>query len=63
MTDSPTPYTPDPEQKISKNSVMLSQLRKRGTIYVSALALALTAALGTASSNSGLTAPLPRAKA
>ncbi|MGA8769109.1 MAG: Do family serine endopeptidase, partial [Rhodomicrobium sp.] len=49
MTDSPTPYTPDPEQKISKNSVMLSQLRKRGTIYVSALALALTAALGTAS--------------
>ena len=49
MTDSPAPYTPDPEQKLSKNSVMLSQLRKRGTIYVSALALALTAALGTAS--------------
>ena len=49
MTDSPAPYTPEPEKKLSKNSVMLSQLRKRGTIYVSALALALTAALGTAS--------------
>ncbi len=49
MTVSPAPYTPDPEKKLSKNSVMLSQLRKRGTIYASALALALTAALGTAS--------------
>lgn len=49
MTDNPAPYTQDPEQRLSKNSVILSQLRKRGTIYVSALALALTAALGTAS--------------
>ena len=49
MTDGPAPYTPESEKKISKNSVMLSLLRKRGTIYVSALALALTAALGTAS--------------
>ncbi len=49
MTDSPAPYTPDPDKMLSKNSVMLARLRKRGTIYVSALALALTAALGTAS--------------
>ena len=47
MTVSPAPYTPNPEKKLSK-TVMLSQLRKRGTIYVSALALTLTAAIGTA---------------
>ena len=49
MTDSQATNTPDPEKNLSNNSVMLSKLRKRGTIYVSALALALTAALGTAS--------------
>ncbi len=49
MTDSPTTSTPDPEKKISNNPVMLAKLRKRGTIYVSGLALALTAALGAAS--------------
>ena len=49
MTDSPAPYTPEPEKKLSNNSLMFSKLRQRSTIYVSALALALTAALGTAS--------------
>ena len=49
MTVSPAPNTPDPKKKLPENSVMLSQIRKRGTIYVSALALALTAAIGTAS--------------
>ena len=49
MTVGSAPNTPGPEKKLLKNSVMLSQLRRRGTIYASALALALTAALGTAS--------------
>ena len=49
MTVGSAPNTPGPEKKLPKNSVMLSQLRRRGTIYASALALALTAALGTAS--------------
>ena len=49
MTVGSAPNTPNPEKKLPKNSVMLFPLRRRGTIYASALALALTAALGTAS--------------
>ncbi len=48
MTDSEAPKGPEAKQTLPKNSVILSQLRKRGTIYVSAVALALTAMLGTA---------------
>ncbi len=49
MTESPAPYRPDIDKKLPKKPVIISQLRKRGTIYVSAVALALTAMLGTAS--------------
>ncbi len=38
-----------PSEKLSKSSVIISRIRKRGPVYVSALALALTAALATAS--------------
>lgn len=48
MTNSGAPMGPEAKQMLPKNSVILSQLRKRGTIYVSAVALALTAMLGTA---------------
>lgn len=49
MTDSPAQHTPEPEEMLSKNHVIISKRRKRGTIYASALALALTAGLGAAS--------------
>ncbi len=39
----------DTGENLSNRSIILSRLRKRGTLYVSALALALTAALGAAS--------------
>lgn len=48
MTDVPSPNTANPKEKLYKGSVMLSKIRKRGTIYASALALTLTAALGAA---------------
>jgi serine protease Do len=49
MTDISPHNQPDPDRNLSKSLISISQVRKRGTIYVSALALALTAALGTAS--------------
>ena len=45
MTESPNPYGQD---KLSKSSVMFSKMRRHSTIYVSALALGLTAMLGAA---------------
>ncbi len=49
MTANTIPEKSDKNKKLSKIPAMLSRQPKRGTIYVSALALALTAVLGTAS--------------
>jgi serine protease Do len=49
MTDNPAPYRPDQDENISKSHIIIAHARKRSTIYVSALALAVTAMLGTAS--------------
>jgi serine protease Do len=53
MTDKSAPSQPDKNANIPKSGVFVTHARKRGTIYVSALALALAATLGAASFNSG----------
>ncbi len=49
MKDNPTPSRAGSEETLPKQYVTIASPRRRGTIYVSAFALAVTAMLGTAS--------------